>query len=166
MSKDDYFLVLRNGVLYKAKVEALSSLFATNNSLSDLSSSIESMSDMLSGIVVDFQDNYYSKSEMQATFCTKQNVSSLTANAEYVLTSQTPPKVNELKNVTAVDVWHAKESRHCAKYLLKAYDEIEGIMRKSGNSDAQDYIKQPSVDSVIDENGDLVENTGAWEPNG
>ena len=165
-NKDDYFLILRNNVLYKAKVDLLSGLFAAKTLFNDLSSEIDSISQFLSSTVTDFKDNYYSKSEMQSEFCTKQSISSLTSNSEYVLISEVGARTNELKTINEVDTWHVKEAKHCAGYLLKAYNDIKGIMKKSGNSKAQDYIQQPSVNSVIDEYGNLVEDTKKWEPNG
>lgn len=153
---NSYFLVLKDSVIYKAKIASLSSFFTTNSLLSSLATDISVISDTIDSVLSTFSIDHYSKSEMQSLFCTKNDIQNVLNNSSYVTKTDMNSALNELKTTQDVDTFTDDVILACAEIFHTEFGRIKEIIEANkGDHDITEYMgERPTVEDIID--GDQV----------
>lgn len=151
MKISDYILISRNGALYKARMNVLSSVVCLKDNASFLSSSIDAVSSFIEDTRAVFSDSHYSKTEMKSDFCTKEEISSLTANKTYVLIPEANAALYPLVTKLSVDTWKTIQSEKCAEVYIDEMDKMRQVMEaNAGDHSPAEYAIVPNVEDLID----------------
>ena len=153
MNLNDYIIISRNSLVYKAKIELLSSVIAFYFSQNLVSSDFMKLSSTIENTYTTYGDTHYSKSEMKSDFCSKESINNLTANSTYALTSLAKTKLNSLSSKANVDKWCTKEKENCYEVLSKEFLEIDDIMEgfSLDGYKAQNYAHPPDDKKIESE---------------
>lgn len=154
MDKDSYVLVSREGVIYKAKIEALSSIVVTKDEREDFLNYLDELSASLDSLTSSFDTVFYTTTEMKQEFVSKEELSASLWNGTYVTKAEAVLKAQTIKEKAELNDWHNHVlTASAAPAIIKGYDDAtrdkDGIMATNGKS-AHGH-KNPNVNNLIDE---------------
>lgn len=136
MKLADQILISREGKTYRADLQALSSVMLLNEDHKALLNKLDEISASIEKLTSDFNDLAYSKSEMRSTFSTIEQISGLTDNALYVLSSTAKAETDKLVSKAALSAWEKTTSEESFGRLRRGYeDAIELVVADPIESD-------------------------------
>ncbi len=136
MKLADQILISREGKTYRADLQTLSSVMLLNEDYKTLLNKLDELSASIEKLTSDFNDLAYSKSEMRSTFSTIEQISGLTANALYVLSSTAKAETDKLVSKAALSAWEKTTSEESFGRLRRGYeDAIELVVADPIESD-------------------------------
>lgn len=150
-------LVNRNGVLYKAPIEALSSIVLLISAKETFSSYLDSLSISIELLTSSFESKLYTKADMKADFATKDQVDSLTANGTYVLSGDAAATASSLKSKTDLSSttgksWYEIQSMRSVRDVIEGYSKSNGIFAAEASEEhsAEEYLITPDYKNLMD----------------
>lgn len=156
MKLTDYIIVDRNSVLYKAKIELLSSVICFKAHKEDSERLLDNVSAFIEDSCNAFSDTHYSKSEYKSDFCTISAVNNLTANSTYSSVSLANQKKDQLLSKSQLESWTNTQTKACFAVLSTEYIEIKELVSMQQNAhSAKEYaimLPAEQIRSEIEEN--------------
>lgn len=151
---NDYILIQRNNRTYKAPLGSLSSIVLLNNMKEDFYNYLSDLSSSLTTLTTTFDIVFYSKSEMNSTFVSKESLSTLNNNGTYVLDADAIRAANTLVSKTTLfernndSCWYNETLGKCANTLAGGFQSAKGLMTQG------DKIHGDKIGDYHDINGD------------
>lgn len=150
MDLSNYILISRNNIIYKAKLETLSSIILLNSNKESFFKYLDDLSVSLNLLTSSFDTILYSKDEMKNDFTIKESVSNLTASGTYVLTGTAAATANKVKSKTDVDNWYNTQSMRSVRDVIEGYSHAVGILKDDTDPMlATEYGISPSYEEIM-----------------
>ena len=142
---DSFFLVKRNGVLYRAKISSLSSIILFDETKKDFYKYLDNLKASIESLTATADTILIPKSEMKANFTPKDTVEELSSNGNYVLTGDATKAIAPLysnADLSGTNKWYDKQFEVCIGNIDEGYGGATVVINQKIEEIGDDQMKR------------------------